>query len=151
MYMYSIIFDWKRTLYNPDTTELVNDAKELLEYAKSETSKLILIGKGAQEMHDEVERLGVKDFFSDIIFQEGKKDPEMFKQFISPNNSKDTMFIGDRIRSELAVGRELGASTIWVRNGKFADELPESENQEPDYTVSNLSQCLELLKSIKQH
>lgn len=146
--MYSVIFDWKRTLYNPDTAVLVEGAKELLEYAKSKTSKLILIGKGAQEMHDEVERLGVKEYFSDIIFQEGKKDPEIFKQFVSKENPRETIFIGDRVRSELAVGRELGATTIWVKNGKFADELPKSENQNPDYTVSNLRECLEVLKSI---
>lgn len=149
--MYSIIFDWKRTLYNPDTTELIKGAKELLEYAKSKTSKLILIGKGAQEMHEEVERLAVKEYFSDIIFQEGKKDPEMFRQFVSPSDSEDTFFIGDRIRSELAVGKELGATTIWVKNGKFADELPESKDQSPDYTVSSLAECLDLLKSIPQH
>lgn len=149
--MYSIIFDWKRTLYNPDTGELINGSKELLEYAKTRTTKLVLIGKGAQEMHDEVKRLGVKDYFSEIIFQEGKKDSEVFKKFVSTDNPKDTLFIGDRIRSELAVGRELGATTIWIRNGKFADELAESENQEPDHTVSSLFECIKLLKSLRQY
>lgn len=145
--MYSIIFDWKRTLYNPDTAELIEGAKELLKFAKSKTSSLILIGKGAQEMHDEVKRLGVKEYFSDIIFQEGKKDPEDFKKFISKNNPKHTIFIGDRVRSELAVGNLLGATTIWVKNGKFEDELPETENQNCDYEAANLNECLKILES----
>ncbi len=35
---------------------------------------------------------------------------------------KKTIFIGDRVRSELEIGNKLGATTIWVKQGIFADE-----------------------------
>lgn len=141
-----IIFDWKRTLYNPDTKELIPGALKILEFLKTENIKLVLIGKGSDEMHEEVKRLKVGDYFSKIIFQEGKKDPEQFRPFIL-ENSKDTIFIGDRVRSELAIGNSLGATTIWVKQGKFAEEEPENDQQIPAQTVASLIEALELLKT----
>lgn len=136
--MKTIIFDWKRTLYDPDEKNLIPGAIELLNFLKHKNIPLVLIGKGTQEMHDEVKRLGIKKYFTYILFREGVKDPNMYIPFIDNNFPKDTIFIGDRVRSELAVGNSLGATTIWVKQGKFAGEEPESENQKPTFTVLSL-------------
>ena len=44
----NIIFDWKRTLYNPDEMTLISGAKELLDLVKEENIPMILIGKGGE-------------------------------------------------------------------------------------------------------
>lgn len=144
----NIIFDWKRTLYDPDQKTLIIGAKNLLGFIKSNNIPMVLIGKGGDEMDEEVSRLGVKGYFKQIIFAEGTKDPHIFMPYISEDDSKKTLFIGDRVRSELEIGKRLGATTIWVKQGKFASEEPLNEDQKPTYTVSNLTDCKLLLQNL---
>lgn len=141
-----IIFDWKRTLYDPDEKTLINGAIELLEFLKDKNIPMILVGKGGEDMDQEVERLGVSGYFRQVIFAEGEKDPSVFTPYISKDNSKRCVFIGDRVRSELEIGNRLGATTIWVKQGKFKDEKPVNKNQEPQFVVTNLKDCLVLIK-----
>lgn len=147
--MKAIVFDWKRTLYNPDEKSLIEGASGLLEAIKGFEIPLILVGKGEQaEMSAEVGRLGVGAYFRYIDFREGEKGKEQYLQFLSAQDAKDSVFIGDRVRSELAVGNALGATTIWVCQGKFAAERPEDATQEPTYTVKSLSEASELLTKL---
>lgn len=143
-----IIFDWKRTLFDPDKKVLINGAVELLEFILSKNTPLILIGKGGDDMQLEVDKLRVRKYFKEIIFAEGEKDPKVFAPHVSKDNPKETAFIGDRIRSELLIGNQLGVTTIWIKQGKFATELPENKYQKPDHTISSLSECLGLLRTL---
>lgn len=140
-----VIFDWKRTLYDPDRKKLIEGAIELLEFITSKDIPMILIGKGGEDMQQEVDQLGVRKYFKHIIFAEGEKDPQVFKDHISKDYPKATILIGDRVRSELEIGKKLGATTIWVKQGKFGTELPENSNQEPDYIVDSLAECLNVI------
>lgn len=144
----NIIFDWKRTLYNPDEMALISGAKELLDLVKEKNIPMILIGKGGEDMESELERLKMKNYFSEVFFQEGDKDIELFKKYVDVNNPKSTIIIGDRVRSELQIGNILGATTIWVKQGKFADEEPESEDQKPDFVVGELGEVKETLEKL---
>lgn len=143
-----VIFDWKRTLFDPDRKKLIPGALELLKSIKNKEIPMILIGKGGGDMQEEVDRLKVRNYFQQIIFAEGDKDPQVFIPFMSKNNPKETILIGDRVRSELLIGNQLGATTIWVKQGKFAAEEPEVEEQQPNYTVLNLVNCLKLFKKL---
>lgn len=142
---YSIIFDWKRTLYNPDDSTLIDGAIDVLNYFSRHNIPMFLIGKGQQEMHDETNRLNVAKYFQDILFVEGSKDPNDFMKYMNLSFPSRTIVIGDRINSELAVGKSVGAITIWVKQGKFANELPQNENQNPDFVVSNLWEVLDCI------
>lgn len=143
----TIIFDWKRTLYYPDQKVLIDGALNLLENLRNNNIPMVLIGKGGEDMSEEVKRLGVEKYFKQIVFAQGEKDPEVFKAHISKKDPRKTVLIGDRVQSELMIGRELGITTIWIKQGKFASELPETKDQEPNYTVSSLRDCLNLLKT----
>lgn len=146
--MINIIFDWKRTLYDPDSKTLIDGATDLLGFIKGKNIPMVLVGKGGDDMHGEVERLKVKAYFRKIVFAEGEKDPQVFATHVSKDDPKKTLFIGDRVRSELEIGNRLGAITIWVKQGKFGGEEPENKQQEPDYTVASLNDCLNLLKGL---
>ena len=61
-----VVFDWKRTLYDPDSGQLIDGAWELLEFLQEKKIPMILIGKGGEDMNQEVERLGVKFFFQNM-------------------------------------------------------------------------------------
>lgn len=147
--IHTIIFDWKRTLYNPDDGTLIAGAKELLVFLQSRGVSLILVGKGGNDMYADVKQLGVEQYFQRIVFQEGKKEQALFKPYISEEDPRTTLCIGDRVKSELALGKSLGATTLWVRQGKFADEMPENDSEKPDYTVSSLAEVQKLLASAR--
>lgn len=138
-----VIFDWKRTLYDPDKKTLIDEALRLLEFINSCKIRMILIGKGGNDMLKEVKRLNVKKFFQDIVFAKGEKDPQVFAKYVSGK----TWVIGDRVRSEIEMGNRLGLTTIWIKQGKFASEQPENKFQQPIYTVSSLLNCLRLISS----
>jgi len=141
-----IIFDWKRTLYDLDAKELIEGSLDLLESIKNKNISMILVGKGGEDMNVEVDRLGIRDYFNDIVFAQGDKDSKVFAKFVKQPES--TLFIGDRVRSELEIGNQLGAMTIWVKQGKFASEEPLSSDQKPDYIVSSLKDCSKLISSL---
>ena len=145
--MYTIIFDWKRTLYDPESKTLIQDSLQLLKFLKQKKINIILIGKGGSEMNQEVERLKIRKYFTTIIFQEGQKDENLFSPFISKMNPKLTIIIGDRVRSELEIGNELRTITIWVKQGKFSVEKPLNKNQKPTYTVDSLITLKKLLNN----
>lgn len=147
--MNTIIFDWKRTLYDPDKKLLIKGTLTLLSTLKEKNMILVLIGKGGSDMYTEVERLGIKDYFSSIIFQQGKKDIELFKPFISKANSKSTIIIGDRVRSEIEIGNRLKMTTIWVKQGKFLNELPINNDQKPSFTVRSLFELSKFFSKLK--
>ena len=145
--MYTIIFDWKRTLYDPESKKLIDGTLNILKFLTIKWSKVILIGKGGDEMYQEVKRLKAEEYFSKIIFQEGKKDMKVFSEFVSIKNPKLTMIIGDRVQSEIEIGNKLNTTTIWIKNGKFSEELPLNKIQEPTFTFSSLTDLLNYFRS----
>ncbi len=76
--MRTIIFDWKWTLYDPENRTLVPGALDLLTFLRKKHRKLVLIGKGGKDMHDEVMRLNVNKYFTKVLFQEGGKGLSLF-------------------------------------------------------------------------
>jgi ribonucleotide monophosphatase NagD (HAD superfamily) len=140
----SIIFDWKRTLYDPEGSNLIDGAVEVLNYFSRHNIPMFLIGKGQKEMHDETIRLDVAKYFQDILFVESSKNPNDFFRFMKMNERYKTLIIGDRIKSEIKLGNSVDATTIWIRRGKFANEEPESEDEKPNYTVNNLLGIIDL-------
>lgn len=143
----TVIFDWKRTLYDPDTGMLIDGALKILESIKNKRITMVLIGKGGDDMEEEADRLGIRKYFFKIVFAQGEKELNTFKKFVS-DNAEETIIIGDRVRSELEIGHNLGALTIWVKQGKFASEESENSNQEPTYKVKNLDECQKLLSGL---
>lgn len=135
-------------MYDPEARSYINGAQDLLEYVHKRNVEMVLIAKGDTDMYAEVDRLDARGYFKDVIFREGDKQITLFEPFVDVLHPEQTIFIGDRVHSELAVGNELNTITVWVRQGKFATEAPETEAQEPTYTVKSLAEVVALLKTI---
>ncbi len=138
----SVIFDWKNTLYDPESKQLLPGSLELLNLLKKEEIPLMLISKGTSEMIGEAQRLEITDYFTKVIFLSEQKKAENFKEFIT-DVAKDTWIVGDRIDSEIAIGKSLGATTVWIKQGPFAKNVPNPE-EIPDFIVSNLEEAYNL-------
>lgn len=144
----NIVLDWKRTLYDPEEKNLISGSLELLDFIRLKNIPMVLIGKGGDDMYQEVDKLNVKKYFTDILFKEGEKEIETFRKYLNEPQPKFTVLIGDRVRSELEVGNILGATTIWVKQGKFATEEPENVNQKPDFTVNSLDEVIKIISDL---
>jgi len=143
-----VIFDFNRTLYNPDTNALNEGALELLEKLASSGYKLCLLSKKSEEERkDKILRLGIEKYFIFIEVVEGEKTEKNFKKCleIMALQSQKVAVIGDRIRSEIILGNQFGMRTIWYKVGKFAAELPRNKNENPNFVIDNLLDALKYL------
>lgn len=123
-----IIFDFNRTLYDPDAGTPIPGALDLCEAATAKGYTLVVVGKAAPSREGKLRSMGLIQFFAETHFVE-HKSAELFADImhrfdVSP---AETLVIGDRTRGELAIGHELGAITIWLQAGKFADEHPDGD------------------------
>lgn len=132
----TIIFDWKRTLFNPNTQKLMPHTKKVIASLHRQRMNLVLIGKGDPSLVDDVQRLGLSPYFSEIRFTGTEKNIETFSSFVT--NPKQTYVVGDRVRGEIKIGNQLGAITIWIKQGKFAHELPLAADEIPQITIRNI-------------
>lgn len=141
-----IIFDWKRTLYDPDARELYDGAQEIMKQLHSKRIRMMLIGKDqGGDMNAELDKLAARRYFERVLFTNQNKTPELFREFTQDVDLKDVWVVGDRVRSEIKVGNSIGANTVWLKSGKFAHEAPLDVIEIPDYTVSSLRELRLLL------
>ncbi|MDA2922172.1 HAD hydrolase-like protein [Patescibacteria group bacterium AH-259-L07] len=141
-----IIFDFNRTLYDPDTNMLVPDAKFVLCTLLERKFALYLISHAARSRKKLISTIGIRPYFTNIVITR-EKSKKNFKKIVQQKmiNREQSFIIGDRIRKEIVVGNNLGLQTIWVRIGKFADEYPREENEQPTYTVGTLKGILKII------
>lgn len=140
-----IILDFNRTLYNPDNNSLFDGVIEFLkDYSK--TYSLAIIGKGDEKRSSLIDALNIKKYFEYIDLKEEKED-NMFKQCMQTLkfNPEQCWSIGDRIKKEIKMSKKFGIKTIWFKNGKFSLELPESKEEEPDFTVSDFKEIRNII------
>ena len=142
----NIISDWKGTLYNSVDKCLIEGTIELLELLQTKNIPIHLIGKGGQDMYQEVRRLEVDKYFESMLFIDEAKNIKHFVDLVNKTNSRQTLVIGDRIQSEISVGKSLGTITIWIQNGKFSDQIPRNESEQPDFVVNNLNELMALFQ-----
>ncbi len=135
-----IIFDYNRTIFNPEVGELYLGVFELLKDLASEHD-LYLITQAEDYRHAQLQGLGIDSFFKEILYVD-KKDKSQFAQ-ISSNTF--TIVVGDRIKGEIVLGNELNLVTIWVKQGKHARILPENKLEEPKHTVLNIVDIKEII------
>jgi len=143
-----IIFDFNRTLYDPETSSLAPGALEALDRLSEKGYKMCLLSKKTQEdRRERISELGLDKYFLDIQVIEGERREENFERCsrVMSLNNCEIAVVGDRIRSEITLGNRLGMATIWYKSGKFASETPRITEEKPDYTITALSEVLDCL------
>lgn len=137
-----IIFDYNRTLFNPEAQEFFPSVFELLKEL-SEKHELFLVSALEPGRQEKIEEFGLTSFFKKVVFVE-KKSVEIFKELMG--KSGGVIVVGDRVRAEIKIGNELNYVTVWVRQGKFKDEEPAHEKEIPSHIVSDLLQIRNIIK-----
>ena len=144
--MKAIIFDFNRTLYNPEAGAFTKGAIDTLDHLKAKGYLLFLIGKGTNERANLISELGLHRYFDEIIVKE-EKDLKDFKDLQKKYPKADFYVFGDRVKKEIKYGNVCGFKTIWFQDGKFASELPEGPEEIPWETVNDFSEMEEYVEA----
>ena len=142
-----IIIDFSRTLYDKDAKSMHPGAVEFLEkYGKSYALALISRERESSARIALIKQLGIEHHFEIVIVRD-RKGLDEFKEAMEKTGfgPEKSWSIGDKIKTEIAVGRQLGIKTIWFRHGKYANVLPEHEGEEPDYIVGSWKEVEEII------
>lgn len=124
------------------------DAAEYLPLLR-ERYALYLVTNGNQLMQRrKLKATGLTEGWDGIfIAQEqgvSKPKPELFRRVLAAANvlPDECLMIGDNLNADIQGGLNAGIKTVWM---KRRDDMPENSDIQPDHTVKNLKELLELL------
>lgn len=136
-----IIFDFNRTLYDPESKKLMEGARSLLKSVGKEYELYLITSKSdAKESRKKlIEKLNLQKYFEQILICKEKTKQE-FRKIINKKiiSKKGSFVIGDQIGREIKIGNSLGLKTIRICAGKFSDEIPKNSLEKPDFEVKRL-------------
>jgi len=141
----AIIFDFSRTLYDPDAKSLEPGALAVLKYLSKKYPLGLLSKKGDGNRDGLFESLGIRGYFKAVIIVEEKSAGSFFDcANLLGIPTAETLAVGDQVKKDVALAKQAGCATAWLCKGKFAVVLPESVEETPDYTIEKLEEILEI-------
>jgi len=147
-----IIFDFNRTLFDPEKEQLFDSALDLLE-GLSKKYKLVLISFAtrASERERMIHSFNLGKYFHKILIVSEKK-LEHFKDCVKALDCRleEILVVGDRIKSEIRIANELGMTSVWLQKGKFASELPETFEEKPNFIIFSFSEIEKVLSKLNK-
>lgn len=145
----AIIFDFNRTLFDPEKNKLMNGCLSTLEVL-SKTQKLALITNKAEFRQNLIEELRIKKFFQKIVMTSHKNELDFLKCCLTLGvKLEETVMVGDRVKGEIAIANKLGMFTIQFLNGKFASELPNNALEQPKVIITKLRELLKIIPKLR--
>ena len=135
-----IIFDFNRTIYDPDKDKIIDGVINKLEYFYKKKYILYLISRNenSQKRLEILNIFDIKKYFKEIYFVENKT-PEIFLSILEKENinPENVYVIGDYLYEEIRFGNMAGLNTIWFKNGKFKNLNFKIKEDKPDLIISN--------------
>lgn len=143
--MQTVIFDFNRTLFDPDTESLLPGVQKMLQTLHDRNVAMHVISRNEAGRGTALETLGIRGFFLTVTFVE-EKTPSMFDGIIDGQNSLENVFVvGDYLHEEIRLGNQRRLRTIWLQRGKFAHLKPESTDDVPWKTIFEMNELLPIL------
>lgn len=140
--MKAVIFDFGRTLYDRGAGRIFPEAFDILEKLSKKYRLAIVSLTTDGDMGNRIDILKenkIDHYFSPAIFVVEDKDSAyekaLKKMGVVP---EDVAIVDDRVVRGIKWGNDMGAMTIWFKNGRFSDELPSKETGEPTHTITSL-------------
>lgn len=147
----AVIFDYGYTLYDREELDLYPEAGQVLSDLATLDYKLVLVSRAEdiELRREEIRNLDLDKFFDiiDIVPKQSEKEFEWIFEELEVR-PEEVLVVGDRVKSEIAVGNSLGCMTVWVPRGPFALEEPKTKEEKPDFKVKDLVGVLQILNSL---
>jgi phosphoglycolate phosphatase-like HAD superfamily hydrolase len=155
----AIIFDWGGVFVDAETKEFLPGGREVLEYCRNKGYRLALavIASKFEERKKQIEESGLADFFEIVrigpMTTEQIRDPsftgkdELYDQINAliglPRNQ--VLIVDDRTVRGIRYANQHGHPSVWIRNGKFAEEVPNQETGNPTFTIGSVQELTRIL------
>lgn len=141
-----VIFDFNRTLFDPDKNSLVPKTIEVLEMLKERGFKLYLVSRAGVFRKRLIESLEIKDYFARVVTRKEKRFKD-FKVIAGQKNLdvRESFVVGDQLKNEILFGNRLGFKTIWINIEKINVQSL-SKEERPTIIVKSLEQVVLVIK-----
>lgn len=144
----AIIFDLQGTLFS-SISQLAPGAKELFEFAKSNSIKMAGVTSGT---YDEtiLKHLGLPEYLQEIKMVSGTgKTVDVFDAMLSTLgvSATEAIGIGDSRAQEIRCMNMLGGTTIWLHGGRPASPSV-NPDENADHQVKGLVEALAVVKQL---
>ena len=135
--------------WNSDDEFVYPEAEECLR----KLSKKYKIGISANQVFESEERLEKIDLLKYINLvvasaEEGvaKPDLRIFEIALSKADCKaeESVMVGDRLDNDIVPANKIGMKTVWIKQGLGGLSTPMTQEEQPNYTVSNLNELCAL-------
>ncbi len=141
-----IIFDYNRTIFDPETDNLYLGVLELLQKLSAKY-ELFLISRNEPERKRRFEELNIKNYFQKILFVNGKSR-KVFEGI--SGDTKNVIVVGDSISDEIKIGNQLGFVTIHLKKGKFSTEIPKNKYEFAKFEITDINELESIILSYEK-
>ena len=146
-----VAFDYGRTLFDREKDEFFPDAKKtILALEKRYILSIVSYSKknDVEQRYSSLKKLGVLQCFSDIIFVEKPESKfQAYEKLIEKHSVRASQLavVDDYVIRGVAYANRLGAVSIWLKKGKFSNELPDENTKKPQHIIHELSDLRRVL------
>ena len=141
-----IIFDYNRTIFDPDSNTLYPGTRDVL-HQLSSTCELFLVSMNDPERRSAIEAFNIERYFKKVFFV-NKKSRSLFQKIAGVDIHTTIVVVGDSIRNEISIGNRLGYATVRFKRGKFAGQVPEYEDEYANFEITELHELYDLIRRI---
>jgi|SRR3989344_5126292 len=141
-----IIFDYNRTIFDPENDCLYNGVFEVLQ-TLDRNNDLFLVSRNESERKTRLKSLGIEDLFEKILFI-GSKSEDSFLSLVG--NITEVIVVGDSIHDEIRIGNRLGFTTVRLLQGKFGNVIPSIAEEIPDYEIKDIRELINIVKNYEK-
>ena len=141
--MKTIIFDFNKTLYNPETDALYADAMMTCEMLRSRGYRLLLLSQQKSERSELITKMGLSTVFERVVLTT-IKDISSFERLLDGLEVVSVTVVGDGLDREIRIGSELGYRTIFV-DRESGEKQPSRYTNAAWRTITELHHILECL------
>ncbi len=140
-----IIFDFTRTIYDPDNDRIIPGTKFVLQTLLRRGFTLYLVSSAGRSRKKWIDHL-IGEYFSGLVVKQEKARKDFERLVIPKKVDRNKSFvIGDRRDIEISIGNSLGVQTIWINTAKSVDKKLTKRIERPTYTVHTLRDILSVI------
>lgn len=135
--------------YRTELEKLYKDTPAVIK-ALSQKYELGIIANQLDGLKERLEAFDLLQYFKYIISSWDvkimKPDIRIFEYALDKANCtpQEACMIGDRLDNDILPAKALGIKTVWIKQGFGALQKPLSKSEEPDHSINNLSELLEI-------
>ena len=129
--------------WNSDDEFVYPEAEECLRKL-SKKYKIGIIANQVFGSEERLEKIGLLKYINLVVAsaEEGvaKPDLRIFEIALSKADCKaeESVMVGDRLDNDIVPANKIGMKTVWIKQGLGGFAMPKSDDERPDYTISNL-------------